>query len=178
MIDLKHLLFSFSGRIGRQYWWLTSLAVAFISGMANAVIEVAAKTSGHGAFDPEAQEFVPSWPYIVGILALGLVNVWISYAVAAKRLHDRDRTGWWAIVPWLVMIPGIAAMVGASSLPEDLSTLMFAVGAGIALVAIAMGIWLLIELGFLKGTAGPNRFGPDPLPPKPEGDAAPKPAAS
>ena len=24
-------------------------------------------------------------------------------------------------------------------------------------------LWLFIELGFLKGTAGPNRFGPDPL---------------
>lgn len=25
------------------------------------------------------------------------------------------------------------------------------------------GIWALIELGFLPGTAGPNRFGPDPF---------------
>jgi len=25
------------------------------------------------------------------------------------------------------------------------------------------GLWLLIELGFLKGTAGPNQYGPDPL---------------
>ena len=24
------------------------------------------------------------------------------------------------------------------------------------------GIWMLIELGFLRGTAGPNRFGSDP----------------
>jgi uncharacterized membrane protein YhaH (DUF805 family) len=24
-------------------------------------------------------------------------------------------------------------------------------------------IWVLVELGFLRGTAGPNRFGPDPL---------------
>ncbi|MFD0934030.1 DUF805 domain-containing protein [Methylobacterium trifolii] len=25
------------------------------------------------------------------------------------------------------------------------------------------GIWYLVETGFLKGTAGPNAFGPDPL---------------
>jgi uncharacterized membrane protein YhaH (DUF805 family) len=25
------------------------------------------------------------------------------------------------------------------------------------------GLWALIECGFLKGTEGPNRFGPDPL---------------
>ena len=24
-------------------------------------------------------------------------------------------------------------------------------------------LWLLVELGFLRGTVGPNRFGPDPL---------------
>lgn len=33
----------------------------------------------------------------------------------------------------------------------------------IALVPIIGGIWMLIELGFLKGTAGPNRFGPEPV---------------
>jgi len=29
----------------------------------------------------------------------------------------------------------------------------------IGLIPIIGGIWLLIELGFLKGTDGPNRFG-------------------
>lgn len=33
----------------------------------------------------------------------------------------------------------------------------------IALIPIIGAIWLLIELGFLKGTEGENRFGPDPL---------------
>lgn len=30
-------------------------------------------------------------------------------------------------------------------------------------VPIVGGLWSLIECGFLKGTAGPNRFGSDPL---------------
>ncbi|MBK8455834.1 MAG: DUF805 domain-containing protein [Phyllobacteriaceae bacterium] len=33
----------------------------------------------------------------------------------------------------------------------------------IALVPIIGGIWLLVECGFLPGTKGPNKFGPDPL---------------
>lgn len=177
MIDLKHLLFSFSGRIGRQSWWLASLAVAFVAGMASSLIEVAAKTSGHGAIDPQTQEFVPSWPYIVGILALGLVNLWISCAIAAKRLHDRDRTGWWLVVPMIAIAAGFAVIAFSSSLPEDRSSPYLILGIAIMLVATSFGIWLTIELGFLKGIAGPNRFGPDPLPPKPEGDTARKPAA-
>ena len=33
----------------------------------------------------------------------------------------------------------------------------------IMLIPIIGGIWLLVELGFLKGSEGENRFGPDPL---------------
>lgn len=33
----------------------------------------------------------------------------------------------------------------------------------IGLVPVIGGLWMLIELGFLRGTDGPNRFGPDPL---------------
>jgi uncharacterized membrane protein YhaH (DUF805 family) len=31
------------------------------------------------------------------------------------------------------------------------------------LASFALSIWGLIEMGFLRGTAGPNRYGPDPL---------------
>ena len=33
----------------------------------------------------------------------------------------------------------------------------------IMFVPIIGGIWMLIELGFLRGTDGPNRFGPNPI---------------
>jgi uncharacterized membrane protein YhaH (DUF805 family) len=33
----------------------------------------------------------------------------------------------------------------------------------IAFVPIAGAIWILVELGCLPGTEGPNRYGPDPL---------------
>ncbi len=168
MIDLKHFLFGFNGRIGRQYWWFGSLAVALLAGMANSLIEVMAKSSGHGAIDPMTQEFVPSAPYVVAILVLGLFNLWISCAIAAKRLHDRDRTGWWLVVPLIAISASFAAMAWSSNLPEDQSTLYFVIGIAILLAAMAIGIWLTIELGFLKGIQGPNRFGADPLAPKTE----------
>jgi uncharacterized membrane protein YhaH (DUF805 family) len=40
-------------------------------------------------------------------------------------------------------------------------------GGGIILhlVSFAITIWAIVELGFLRGTIGPNRYGPDPLPP-------------
>ncbi|MAD39833.1 MAG: hypothetical protein CMO30_03750 [Tistrella sp.] len=33
----------------------------------------------------------------------------------------------------------------------------------IMLIPLIGWIWLLVEIGFLRGTEGPNRFGPDPL---------------
>ena len=47
-----------------------------------------------------------------------------------KRAHDRNRTGWYALI---ILIP------------------------------LAGPLWFLVEFGFLSGTAGPNRFGADPV---------------
>jgi uncharacterized membrane protein YhaH (DUF805 family) len=33
----------------------------------------------------------------------------------------------------------------------------------IGFATLVIAIWFLIELGFLRGTQGPNQYGPDPL---------------
>ena len=33
----------------------------------------------------------------------------------------------------------------------------------VQLAGLALSIWALVELGFLRGTSGRNRYGPDPL---------------
>lgn len=35
----------------------------------------------------------------------------------------------------------------------------------VGFIPLAGGLWLLVELGFLEGTPGPNRFGPATKPP-------------
>jgi uncharacterized membrane protein YhaH (DUF805 family) len=39
----------------------------------------------------------------------------------------------------------------------------FFIAAVFGLIALAISIWLFVEIGFLRGTQGLNRFGPDPL---------------
>jgi uncharacterized membrane protein YhaH (DUF805 family) len=46
-------------------------------------------------------------PYSLAMLVVGLLNVWISYALATKRLHDRGRTGWWLAVQLLVLFAAL-----------------------------------------------------------------------
>jgi uncharacterized membrane protein YhaH (DUF805 family) len=61
-----------------------------------------------------------------------LVLLWPNLANDVRRCHDRDKSGW-----WLVLM-------------------------AFACITIIGALWPLIELGFLDGTPGPNRFGPSP----------------
>jgi uncharacterized membrane protein YhaH (DUF805 family) len=53
--------------------------------------------------------------------------------------------------------PPILAAAQNSAEDGTLASLILGLG------AFAVSIWALVELGFLRGTSGPNRFGPDPL---------------
>jgi uncharacterized membrane protein YhaH (DUF805 family) len=82
-------------------------------------------------------------------------------AVAIRRLHDRGKAWWWIFV--LLIVPdlldiyvfGQTVTLGGANI-GGLAQLCFFAG-------LALSLWSLAELGFLRGTAGPNRFGPDPL---------------
>ena len=41
------------------------------------------------------------------ILAFGVLVTWISLAIAVKRYHDRDKSGWWVLIIFLPVIGGI-----------------------------------------------------------------------
>jgi uncharacterized membrane protein YhaH (DUF805 family) len=162
-MHLTELLFSFKGRIGRQYWWLTSLAVAVIAGMASSLVEHASMVTGNGAINPETQEFEPSAPFFAVIVAMGLTNAWINYALGAKRLHDRDRTAWWLVAQAVLLTAAVALVFAALAMPDAERKPWYVAAGAFGVVAFGLSIWLFAELGFLKGTAGQNRFGPNPL---------------
>ena len=89
-----------------------------------------------------------------GLLPVGLAAV----AHTARRLHDRDRTGWWvglyALTEGLNALP-LDEVVDAHPLPV------------MALVAALLGFfaWFVLETLLRPGTAGPNRYGPAPFGP-------------
>src|SRR5262245_25274108 len=92
---------------------------------------------------------------VVALIALLYIPlIWVGLAVGAKRLRDRDKSAWWLLLFYAV--PSIL-----SSAADRME------GGGIILhvVSFAITIWAVIELGFLRGTIGPNRYGPAPLPP-------------
>ncbi len=82
------------------------------------------------------------------------------FAVLIKRLHDRNKSAWW-ILPFF-LIPQILGVIAD---PKSRLPMPVPVGLGLAmnLTVIVLSLWGLVELGFLRGTVGDNRFGPDPL---------------
>ena len=94
----------------------------------------------------------------------GMLNIVIfisSLAVGVKRLHDRNKSGWYLVLFYIV--PGILITAGivVGTFMDDSILLASILG----LAAFAIGVWAFVELGCLRGDIGPNRYGPDPFEP-------------
>ena len=141
-MNWRALLFSFSGRINRAKYWLVVLLMVLVLLVATAIGALVFPSGAVGMAVPG-----------VIVLLVIVVAVFVSgVAIATKRLHDRDKSAWWLLLFYLA--PGFLGAIG--DLTGD-------VGLIFHIVSVAISIWALVELGFLRGTTGPNRFGPDPL---------------
>jgi uncharacterized membrane protein YhaH (DUF805 family) len=88
--ELQKILFSFEGRIGRGTYWLAILGL---------IVAVLVLTFAPFLLNSEAAAVL--------MLALTsqfvwLLSLWPILAVGAKRLHDRNKNGWWLLVFWLL----------------------------------------------------------------------------
>jgi uncharacterized membrane protein YhaH (DUF805 family) len=162
-MDWSHVLFSFKGRIGRQSWWLANLAVTIAVALVTSIINAIARSLDMVVFDAETNQFEPTGILSILLAVIGLVNLWIIYALAVKRLHDRDRTGWWVIAPLIGLAIGIILAFAALSFPEGHREPWNTLGVFAFFGLVGLLLWLFYEIGFLRGTEGPNRFGADPL---------------
>jgi uncharacterized membrane protein YhaH (DUF805 family) len=147
MEGLFEFLFGASGRINRAKYWRSVLVYAG-AGLMTAVILFTA--AGLAA------------PLFIIMVVLVLVP-WLLWglSITTKRLHDRDKSAWWLVVFYLV--PGVLGQLAQAA--------WFAGAAGtvlhyiLALASFALMIWGFVEIGCLRGTAGSNTYGPDPLVP-------------
>lgn len=123
--SIMHIWFSFHGRISRFEYWvkggiLGGLVLGLLGGIAFGVF-MAAQNTAEGA--------APNATAGLLLLPVWVLAIWMSLAIAVKRWHDRDKSGWYVLV---------------------------------GLIPIAGFIWVLVENGFLRGTIGDNKYGPDP----------------
>ena len=89
-----------------------------------------------------------------------LALAWLLLTVAARRLHDFGRSGWWQLGVYAVMIGCMAI-----SEPNWADALGIGeIAAGLAeLAAYVIYLGFLVALGLIRGDPGPNRFGSGPV---------------
>jgi uncharacterized membrane protein YhaH (DUF805 family) len=142
LYQVGRLLFSTQGRMSRAPFWV--VVIVTYPQMMAAALGLALL---YEAFSTTPVHDMPA----ICLLAVFLW-LWIIAAVGVKRLHDRDRPGYLIAAP--IVLGAIIAVVIAAA---NQSAAAILPGAGfVALLA-------LVPLGFVKGTQGPNRYGPDPL---------------
>ncbi|NMA97285.1 MAG: DUF805 domain-containing protein [Phyllobacteriaceae bacterium] len=155
MDQIKFLLTTTSGRIGRQQWWIGILALIVVSIVASLVL---------GAFS-FGNPVVTGWLAVL----LNVALIYPSYCLGLKRRHDRDSDGKDLLI--LLAVSVILNLVQAIGIGIDWvdvgnGVVMPVPSMWLGLINLAFGIfaiYMLVQLGFLKGTTGPNSYGPDPL---------------
>jgi uncharacterized membrane protein YhaH (DUF805 family) len=167
-MDWTSFLFGFQGRINRARIWLGVLAIfCWMIFVLMVAASLGALLGATGSFslgvndvfrlvDPETyRSHAPAHlPILVIKTAGNSLFLWVYLAVSVKRLHDRDKSGWW-MVPFFVL-PGL---YNQFSDRLDDSYLVIPLG----LIAGGLCLWGGIEMYFLKGSRKTNRFGPNPL---------------
>lgn len=104
------------------------------------------------------EELAGNPAFIIAAAVMVVACIYVMVAVSVRRLHDRNRSGWWMLLYGLV--PALFSPSGDEAplvpgLPE-------AVGAVLTLLSAGVSVWAFVDLGILKGTSGSNRFGSDP----------------
>jgi len=140
---MTQLLFSFHGRLNRKPYWTMVIATT--------VVFILLLLLALATIREYGLEFLLVTIAILVILYVPLI--WIGLALGAKRLHDRDKSAWWLLV--FYALPTILST--AADRMEDVQFII------LRLISFAITVWAFVELGCLRGTVGPNRYGPDPL---------------
>ncbi len=128
------LFTSFEGRINRQKWWLGLIVLVIAEWVIMFVITMFFGASMPTEVDPNAMGYSASYQLgAVGTIILLIIMIPFIWAGLALSAKRWHDRGKSA---WWILI-GLIPLIGA--------------------------IWTLVENGFLKGTEGPNQYGPDPL---------------
>lgn len=101
-MSLTDTLFRLDGRIGRQAYWLASLAVYIVTSLvAFAVVRGA---GGGGVFV---------------LVVLYAAVLWIAVCITGKRFHDRGQSAWWYLLVLIPIIGQIWVLVVCGFLTGD-----------------------------------------------------------
>lgn len=83
-----------------------------------------------------------------------------EFCLVVRRIHDHDKSAWWLLPQFLVPF---SIVIGAEIYTDMAESSFYWFGPEIQIACFVILLWSYIELSFLRGTVGSNRFGPDPI---------------
>lgn len=83
--NIINLLFTFEGRISRGQFWIGTVLVALGVILTYGI----------------ALAFLPSAFYYIFIFFMNGFFCLASTSIGIKRLHDRNKSGWWLLLSWI-----------------------------------------------------------------------------
>jgi len=181
MDQYKQLYTSFAGRIGRKQFWIGMVGLL----VANIVIgililpvvglgmvpDMAAQQAGAVDVEEAARLIGQSmsrsaWASLLLLTVFALPTL----AVSIKRRRDRNKSGMDVVVYYV--LAGVVQFLVATGIgvtTTDFQGVMLPTpNLIVSLLSLGLGLfglYLFVTMGFLRGTNGPNDFGPDPLRP-------------
>ena len=157
----------FTGRSRRMEFWMFQLGVWLLWMALWVVMMIVGFGAAGVSRDPAAGMvgLIASMGIFMVIFAIVGLGLFIpSLAVAVRRLHDTDRSGWWLLLPLApYFLTIVLAVIGAATQSSALLGIAMISNVLVIVAAIALLVFYC-----LPGTPGPNKYGPDPL-----GGAAP-----
>lgn len=164
---------NFGGRIGRQTWWLGTIVMILLAVVLYFLLSAVMGTGMYVMMDPQK---LAEPGFMEGYMRSAAIQQLISLlilgypltALMSKRLNDRNRPSW---LKWLFWVPTILSTVlvlsGMAYTVSDIGGMMMpsptTLMTVVSVLSIVVGIWALVELGFLRGTEGQNQHGADPI---------------
>lgn len=174
---MLELFFSPRGRIGRQTWWFGALGfvgVAFVLALAITLPLLSETITSLGEAPIGGGGMAERFAVLIQRMSLaGLilyaVLAYPLYCLCVKRRHDRGSSGWDLLVYGLLAaVPSLIFAFGwgidLSDFGDDMILPVETRWMTILSSCLSLfGLYLTVVMGLLKGTAGPNAYGPDPL---------------
>ena len=147
------VLFSFKGRLSRMQFLIGFIFTLAFAAVLFVAIAVTIEPFFQAA-QPQTEDVTTKLPQILErrlLLVVTISSWWPALALVLKRLHDLGQ-GWKALLVF-VALDVLWAVLHMLNIDE------------VAQPIAGVDLGLTFMLAVIKGTTGPNRYGPDPLDP-------------
>jgi uncharacterized membrane protein YhaH (DUF805 family) len=150
-LSWPQILFSFKGRLSRMQFLIGLISTLAFATVLSVAIALTIEPFFQAA-QLQTEEVTTKLPELLErrlLLVVAIISWWPALALVLKRLHDLGQ-GWKALLVFVALdvLWAVLHLLNKDELAQPIA-------------GVDLGLTFMLAL--IKGTTGPNRYGPDPL---------------